>query len=38
MQNLESTPFSERLSRIGYLLEHTFTEVGRDTDIITPRV
>jgi len=28
--------FSERLSRIGYLLRHTFTVVGRDTDIVTP--
>lgn len=36
MRNLESIPFSDRLNRIGYLLKHTFTVVGRDTDIVTP--
>lgn len=34
--NFESLPFSERLSRIGYLLKHTVTVVGRDADIVTP--
>jgi hypothetical protein len=38
MRNLESIPFSDRLSRIGYLLKHTVTVVGRDTDIVTPWV
>lgn len=38
IQNLESIPFSDRLSRIGYLLKHTFTVVGRDTDIVRPWV
>ena len=38
MQNLESIPFSERVSRIGYLLKHTVTVVGRDTDIARPWV
>ena len=38
MRNLESVPFSDRLSRIGYLLKHTFTVVGRDTDIVRPWV
>jgi hypothetical protein len=38
MRNLESIPFSDRLNRIGYLLKHTFTVVGRDADIITPWV
>jgi len=38
MQNLESIPFSDRLSRIGYLLKHTFTVVGRDVDIAWPWV
>lgn len=36
MQNFESIPFSERLNRIGYLLKHTVTVVGRDADIVTP--
>lgn len=36
MQNFESLPFSERLNRIGYLLKHTVTVIGRDTDIVTP--
>ncbi len=36
MRNLETLPFSDRLSRIGYLLKHTFTVVGRDTDTVTP--
>ncbi len=36
MRNLESIPFSDRLNRIGYLLKHTVTVVGRDTDIVTP--
>jgi len=36
MRNLDSVPFSDRLSRIGYLLKHTFTVVGRDTDIAAP--
>jgi hypothetical protein len=36
MQNFESIPFSDRLSRIGYLLKHTATVVGRDADIVTP--
>ena len=36
MRNLETLPFSDRLSRIGYLLKHTVTVVGRDTDIVTP--
>lgn len=36
MRNLETLPFSDRLSRIGYLLKHTLTVVGRDTDIVTP--
>jgi hypothetical protein len=38
MRNLESIPFSDRLSRIGYLLKHTVTVVGRDADIIRPWV
>jgi len=36
MRNLESLPFSDRLHRIGYLLKHTVTVVGRDADIVTP--
>lgn len=36
MQNLESIPFSDRLNRIGYLLKHTVTVVGRDADIAWP--
>jgi len=36
MRNLEPLPFTDRLSRIGYLLKHTLTVVGRDTDIVTP--
>lgn len=36
MRNLESLPFSDRLQRIGYLLKHTVTVVGRDADIVTP--
>ena len=36
MRNLETLPFSDRLSRIGYLLKHTVTVVGRDADIVTP--
>jgi hypothetical protein len=36
MRNLETLPFTDRLSRIGYLLKHTGTVVGRDADIVTP--
>jgi len=36
MQNPRASSFSDRLSRIGYLLKHTFTVVGRDADIVTP--
>jgi len=36
MRNLETLPFTDRLNRIGYLLKHTGTVVGRDTDIVTP--
>ena len=36
MRNLNTTSFSDRLSRIGYLLKHTFTVVGRDADILSP--
>jgi hypothetical protein len=38
MRTDPSHTFSDRLSRIGYLLRHTFTVVGRDTDIVTPWV
>lgn len=38
MRNLKPTSFSDRLSRIGYLLKNTFTVIGRDTDIVTPWV
>lgn len=38
MRNLKTSSFSDRLSRIGYLLKHTFTVVGRDADIIMPWV
>lgn len=36
IENLTSLSFSDRLSRIGYLLKHTFTVLGRDTDIVRP--
>lgn len=38
MQNLKSLSFTDRLSRIGYLLKHTFTVVGRDPDIAKPLI
>lgn len=38
MQNLKSLSFTERLSRIGYLLKNTFTVVGRDPDIAKPLI
>lgn len=36
MQNLQTPSFRDRLQRIGYLLKHTMTVVGRDTDILAP--
>lgn len=36
MQNLKSLSFTDRLNRVGYLLKHTFTVVGRDGDIVRP--
>lgn len=36
MRHLKSTSFSDRASRIGYLLKHTLTVVGRDADIVRP--
>ena len=36
MQRFEKIPFSERLGKVGYLLKHTFTVVGRDQDIVNP--
>lgn len=36
MLNLKTLSFRDRLNRIGYLLKHTFTVIGRDTDIVTP--
>ncbi len=38
MQNLKSLSFTDRLSKIGYLLKHTFTVVGRDPDIAKPLI
>lgn len=38
MARNKSLSFTDRLSRVAYLLKHTFTVVGRDTDIITPLV
>lgn len=38
MANNKSLSFTDRLSRVGYLLKNTFTVVGRDTDIITPLI
>lgn len=38
MRNVESLPFRDRLQRIGYLLKHTVTVVGRDADIVIPWV
>lgn len=36
MKNLQSVPYRERFSKVGYLLKHTFTVVGRDFDILNP--
>jgi len=36
MGNIERIPFRDRISKVGYLVKHTFTVVGRDWDILTP--
>lgn len=36
MRNLKRVPLTERLSRVGYLLKHSFAVVRRERDILTP--
>ncbi|MCK5771232.1 hypothetical protein [Algiphilus sp.] len=36
MQRFEKIPLSERVGKVGYLIKHTFTVVGRDSDIVNP--
>ena len=38
MEQFKKIPLRERIGKVGYLLKHTFTVVGRDFDILNPIV